>query len=148
VIRHIGLSNVSVDQFRTAREIVEIAAVTAHYNMGDRTGADLLQAAEAAGVAFSPWHPTTIADQSGNAMHLRAVLDPICERHNATIPQVGLAWLLRRSPLMLPIPGTANLSHLEANLNAAAIDLGTDEVDDITRLSTEPSDAPPTHEAD
>ena len=148
VIRHIGLSNVSVDQFHAAREIVEIAAVTAHYNIGDRTGADLLQAAEAAGVAFSPWHPTTIADQSGNATHVRVVLDPICERHNATRSDFALAWLLRRSPLMLPIPGTTNLSHLEENLNAAAIDLATDEVDNITRLSTEPSEAPRNHETE
>jgi aryl-alcohol dehydrogenase-like predicted oxidoreductase len=87
--------------------------VTAHYHIGDRTRADLLQAAEAAGVAFSPWHATTIADQSGNATHLRAVLDPICERHNATLPQIALAWLLHPSPLILPIPGTANPSHLE-----------------------------------
>jgi pyridoxine 4-dehydrogenase len=148
VIRHIGLSNVSVDQFQTAREIVDIAAVTAHYNVGDRTGADLLEAAEAAGVAFSPWHPTTIADQSANATRLRAVLDPICERHNATLPQIALAWLVRRSPLMLPIPGTSDSSHLEENLNAAAISLTTDEVDDITGLSTEPSDAPPSPETD
>jgi aryl-alcohol dehydrogenase-like predicted oxidoreductase len=69
------------------------------------------------------------------------VLDPICERHNATLPQIALAWLLHRSPIMLPIPGTANPSHLEENLDAAAITLTTDEVGDITRLRAEPSDA-------
>jgi len=85
VIRHIGLSNVNVEQFRTAREIVEIAAVTAHYNIGDRTGAGLLAAAEDAGVVFSPWHPTTVPDQSANASHFGDVLAPICEKHHATV---------------------------------------------------------------
>jgi pyridoxine 4-dehydrogenase len=72
VIRHIGLSNVSVGQFRAAQRITDIAAVTAHYNIGDRTGAVLLAAAEADGVAFSPWHPTTVADPDGTTSRLAA----------------------------------------------------------------------------
>jgi pyridoxine 4-dehydrogenase len=136
VIRHIGLSNVTVDQFLAAREIVDIAAVTAHYNIGDRTGADVLAAAEAAGVAFSPWHPTTVADQGGSA-RLTQALHPICNRHHATVPQIALAWLLHRSPTMVPIPGTSRLEHLKENLDAAAIELTADEMHAITQLAPE-----------
>jgi aryl-alcohol dehydrogenase-like predicted oxidoreductase len=142
LIGHVGLSNVSVAQFRIAREIVDIAAVTAHYNLGDRTGADLLAAAEAVGVAFSPWHPTTLADRAADAAHLRAALDPICARHDATVAQIAIAWLLRRSPLMLPIPGTSSLEHLEENLAAATIDLAPEDVEAITQLVPEGEAAP------
>jgi pyridoxine 4-dehydrogenase len=135
VIRHIGLSNCSVGQFAAAREIVEISAVTALYNVADRSGAGLLAATEEAGVAFSPWYPTTMTTPPGdNAARFAEVLDPIREKHGATMPQIALAWLLHRSPLTLPIPGTSNPTHLEENLGAAAIDLTADEVDAITRL--------------
>jgi pyridoxine 4-dehydrogenase len=137
LIRHIGLSNVTPEQFRAAREIVDIAAVTASYNVGDRTGAGLLAAAEDAGVAFSPWRPTTVPNQDGNAAHVGDVLGPICEKHHATVPQIALAWLLHRSPFMLPIPGTSNLTHLKENLGAAAIDLTAEEVNAITQLVPE-----------
>jgi len=137
VIHHIGLSNVSVEQLRAARQIVDIAAVTALYNIGDRTGSDLLAAAEDAGVAFSPWYPTAVPNQGGNTAHFDDVLGPICERHDATVPQIALAWLLHRSPFMLPIPGTSSLEHLEENIAAPAISLTAEEVDAITQLGTE-----------
>ncbi len=137
LIRHIGLSNVSVEQFRAARAMVEIAAVTARYNLLDRTAADLLAAAEEAGVAFSPWYPTTVAQEGGNTAQVGDVLGPICEKHQATVPQIALAWLLHRSPVMLPIPGTSSLTHLEENLGAAAIKLTAEEVKAITQLVPE-----------
>lgn len=137
VIRHIGLSNCSVEQFRAAREIVEIAAVTALYNIGDRSGAGLLGAAEEAGVAFSPWHPTTVPDQRAKPARFDEVLRPICAAYDATVAQVALAWLLHRSPLMLPIPGTSSAAHLEENLAAAAIDLTAQETQALTELVRE-----------
>jgi pyridoxine 4-dehydrogenase len=88
-------------------------------------------------VAFSPWHPTTMADQGGNAAHFGEVLDPIRERHQATVPQIAIAWLLRRPPFMAPIPGTSSLEHLEENLGGAPIRLTTEDVNAITRLVPE-----------
>jgi pyridoxine 4-dehydrogenase len=137
VIRHIGLSNVSAGQFRAAQQITDIAAVTAHYNIADRTGAGLLAAAEADGVAFSPWHPTTVADQSGTTSRLADVLDPVRDRHHATTAQLAIAWLLHRSPVMLPIPGTSSLYHFQDNLAGAAISLTDAEVQAVTHLIPE-----------
>jgi pyridoxine 4-dehydrogenase len=137
LIRHIGLSNVSATQFQQARSIVEIAAVTAHYNVSGRTGADLLAAAEAAGAVFSPWHPTSVTDPGQNATRFADVLDPICAKYGISLPQLAIAWLLHRSPAMLPIPGTTSLAHLEGNIRAADISLTADEVNTITHLVPE-----------
>jgi pyridoxine 4-dehydrogenase len=142
LIRHIGLSNVSAEQFRTARQIVDISAVTARYNFVDRTAGELLSTVEAVGTVFSPWYPTTLAEGGANAAKLSRVLGPICKRHQATLPQIAIAWLLRRSPFMVPIPGTASLEHLDANLAAAAIDLAPEEVTAIDELGVEPPDRP------
>jgi pyridoxine 4-dehydrogenase len=79
-------------QFRAAQRITDIAAVTAHYNIGDRTGASLLAAAEADGVAFSPWHPTTVADQAGATPRLADVLGPLRSRHHATTAQLAARY--------------------------------------------------------
>jgi aryl-alcohol dehydrogenase-like predicted oxidoreductase len=138
--RQIGLSNASVEQYRTARGITDIAAITAHYTIGDRTGAGLLAVAEADGVAFSPWFPTTVADQSGTASHMADVLDPHRAKYQATMPQLALAWLLHCSPVMLPIPGTLSPEHFRENLAAASIVLDDDDVDAITNLV--PEDTP------
>lgn len=137
LIRHIGLSNVSAEQFQTAREIVDIAAVTAHFNVSGRTGTALLSAAEAAGVVFSPWHPTSMSDPGTNATHLADALGPIADRHGATLAQLAIAWLLHRSQWMLPIPGTSSLTHAVENLDAAEIELTDDEVKTITQLVPE-----------
>jgi pyridoxine 4-dehydrogenase len=137
LIRHIGLSNVSVEQFEIARSIVDIAAVTAHYNVSGRTGADLLAAAEAAGAVFSPWHPTSVTDPGQNAKSFGDVLGPICARYAISLPQLAIAWLLHRSPAMLPIPGTSSLVHVEENLRAAEIELTADEMRTITELVPE-----------
>jgi aryl-alcohol dehydrogenase-like predicted oxidoreductase len=137
VIRRIGLSNVSTGQFRAARQITEIAAVTALYSISERAGAGLLAAAESAGVAFSPWHPTTVTEPPGGGPGFSEALTRICETHLATVRQVAIAWLLRRSPFMLPIPGTSSLGHFEENLGGLSVKLTDDDVDALTRLVPE-----------
>jgi aryl-alcohol dehydrogenase-like predicted oxidoreductase len=136
LIRHIGLSNVSAGQFRTAQQITEIAAVTAHYNVGVRLGSALLKAADEAGVVFSPWHPAAVP-AGDDAARFHAVLDPIADRNGATVQQVALAWQLYRSPRMLPIPGTTSTGHLKENLAAASVRLTSGEADTITGLMPE-----------
>jgi pyridoxine 4-dehydrogenase len=138
VIRNIALSNVTVEQFQTARAIVDIAATTAQYNLSNRVGGPLLAAAEAAGVMFCPWHPATI--DGDNATGIRAAVAEIAERHQATVTQVALAWHLHSSPLSVPIPGTTSIVHVDENLDAAHIGLSTSEVESLTALAI----APPT----
>jgi aryl-alcohol dehydrogenase-like predicted oxidoreductase len=142
LIKNIGLSNISAAQFHAAQQIVDIAAVTAHYNVGVRVGADLLEAAQAAGVVFSPWHPAAVP-KGEDAAHFSTVLDPIAAKYGVTVQQVALAWQLHRSPLMLPIPGTRSVAHLRENLAAAALELTPGEVQAITQLVPEgPADTP------
>jgi aryl-alcohol dehydrogenase-like predicted oxidoreductase len=136
LIRHIGLSNVSAAQLRTALSIVDIAAVTAHYNVAIRLGADVRREAEDAGIIFSPWHPGTIPEGE-DGKPFRAVIDPIAARHDATPRQIALAWQLHRTAQALPVPGTTNVQHLEENLAAAHIKLTQEEVDVITALAPE-----------
>jgi pyridoxine 4-dehydrogenase len=136
LIRHIGLSNVSADQLRTALAITDIAAVTVHYNVAVRLGADVRRVAQDAGIVFSPWHPGAIPGGTAGEP-FRALIDPIAERHDATPQQIALAWQLHRGGQALPIPGTTSIQHLEENLAAAHISLTQDEVDAITALATE-----------
>jgi aryl-alcohol dehydrogenase-like predicted oxidoreductase len=138
LIRHIGLSNVTLEQVRVAQTIAPIAAVTAHYNVSIRTGADLLLAAGEFGAAFSPWHPVRF-DEDGEPGKIAAALAPIAAHHGATTQQIALAWHLHQSPASLPIPGTTSLAHLKENLAAAHIALSPEEVDAITALVPTPS---------
>jgi pyridoxine 4-dehydrogenase len=134
LIRHVGLSNVTLEQLRTAQSIVPVAAVTALYNVTARPGADLLAAAEADGIVFSPWHPVTTTD-GPLAARAAAVLPPIAAEHGASVRQIALAWQLQGSPQTLPIPGTTSLAHLRENLQAQSIALSPQEmraVNDIT----------------
>ena len=136
LIRHIGLSNVSADQLRTAMSITDIAAVTVHYNVAVRLGASVRRVAEEGGIVFSPWHPGVVpGGDEGVPFH--AVIDPIAEQHDATPQQIALAWQLYRTDRSLPIPGTTSIRHLEENLAAAHIGLSQDEVDAITALAPE-----------
>lgn len=139
LIRHIGLSNVSPEQLRAAGEIVEIAAVTAHFNVVARQNAALLDAATEAGAVFAPWQPVSLStpgtpsDTHGPAA-VSGVLEPIAARHEATVSQIALAWVLTRSPGMMPVPGITSIDHLRENLGADAIELAPDEIkfiDDI-----------------
>jgi len=133
LIRHIGLSNVTLGQLRTAQAIAPIAAVTAHYNLSVRTGADLLDAAERNGIAFSPWHPVTLTEGPDTA-RVMAAAEPIAARHGVTTRQLALAWHLHHSPVSLPIPGTTSIAHLLDNLAAAHLTLTADEVAELTSL--------------
>ena len=136
LIHHIGLSNVSADQLRTALAITDIAAVTVHYNVAVRLGAAVRQVAQDAGIVFSPWHPGAIpGGDDGRPFH--AAIDPIAEKHDATAQQIALAWQLHRTEQALPIPGTTSTQHLKENLAAAHISLTPDQVDAITALAPE-----------
>jgi pyridoxine 4-dehydrogenase len=138
LIRHVGLSNVTLEQLRTAQAIVPVAAVTALYNVTERPGADLLAAAEADQIVFSPWHPVTTTD-GPLASLAAAVLPPIAAEHGATVRQVALAWQLQGSPQALPIPGTTALAHLRENLQAQSIALSPEEMRAIDAI-TAPDD--------
>jgi aryl-alcohol dehydrogenase-like predicted oxidoreductase len=144
LIRHIGLSNVTPDQLRSARQIVEIAAVSAHFNVVDRREVSLLEAAADAGAVFVPWQPVSLStpgaptDTSGPEA-VRRVLDPIATRHGATISQISLAWLLARSPGIMPVPGTTSIAHLRENLDAQDFELSAEEIGSISAIAPEPT---------
>jgi len=123
VIRHAGLSQVAVADIQAAEKVFKVATVQNLYNLADRSSEDVLQYCESQGIGFIPWFPLAAGDltKPGSA------LDSIAKRHRATPGQVALAWILRRSPVMLPIPGTSKRSHLEENVAAAAIELSDDE---------------------
>jgi len=120
-IRHVGLSNVSVDQIEEARSIVPIVSVQNRYNLEDRSSQGVLDQCEREGIGFIPWAPV-----GGKGLADGGPVAEIARSRGATPSQVGLAWLLRRSPVMLPIPGTSSVAHLEENCAAADLDL-TDE---------------------
>jgi aryl-alcohol dehydrogenase-like predicted oxidoreductase len=121
-IRHIGLSNVSVAQLEAAERLIDVVSVQNEYNLGDRASEDVLAACAQRGIAFLPWYPL------GAGSVLRsAKLKPVAARHGATPAQVALAWLLAHSPVILPIPGTGSLAHLEENVAAAALRLTAEE---------------------
>jgi pyridoxine 4-dehydrogenase len=134
LIRHVGLSNVTLEQLRIAQTIVPIAAVTALYNVTARVGADLLAAAEEDGIVFSPWHPVTTTD-GPLASRAAEVLPPIAAAHGASVRQVALAWQLQGSPQTLPIPGTTSLAHLRENLEAQSIVLSAEELRAINEIT-------------
>ena len=123
-IRHIGISNVSVEEFEQARGLVEVVTVQNRYNLEDRDSEDVLEACEEAGIGFIPWFPLA----TGRLAEPGGPLDRIARERDATPGQIALAWLLARSPVMLPIPGTSSVEHLEENVAAATIALTQDEV--------------------
>ena len=122
-IRHLGLSNVSVRQLEQARRIAPIASVQNRYNLEDRASDDVLAVCESLDIAFLPWFPLG----AGAALRSSKV-KRVAARINASPAQVLLAWLLARSPAMLPIPGTASLAHLEENTAAATLKLSADDL--------------------
>jgi pyridoxine 4-dehydrogenase len=121
-IRHIGLSEVSVEQAKQAREIADIASVQNLYNLVMRKAEDVLDYAEANNIAFIPWFPIA----TGQLARAGGPLEAFANQHGASPSQLALAWLLRRSPVLLPIPGTSRVAHVEENTAAATITL-TDE---------------------
>ncbi len=124
VIRHVGLSNVSVEQLETAREIVDVATVQNRYSVVDRESEDVLDACESYGIGFIPWFPVGAGDLGDKG----DLLEEIAAAHDASVYQVALAWLLAHSSVTLPIPGTSSLDHLEENVAASALELTDDEV--------------------
>ena len=118
-IRHLGISNVSVDELDRAQAMTDVVSVQNRFNLQDRRSEDVLEACAERGLAFIPWFPLA----AGPLARPGGPLDRIAERHDATPSQIALAWLLHRSPAMLPIPGTSSIDHLEENVGAAQIAL-------------------------
>jgi aryl-alcohol dehydrogenase-like predicted oxidoreductase len=122
-IRFIGLSEVTVEQIKQARKVAEIVSVQNEYNVGNRKSEAVLDYCERERLAFIPWFPVA----AGSLAQPGGKLDVAARRHGATVSQLSLAWLLHRSPVMLPIPGTASVAHLEENLKAADLALSDKE---------------------
>jgi pyridoxine 4-dehydrogenase len=128
-IRHIGVSNVSTDELARARALVEVVTVQNRYNLVDRASEDVLGACQADGIGFIPWFPLA----TGDLARPGGPLDDVARSHGATPGQLALAWLLARSPVMLPIPGTGSIEHFEENLAAAELSL---EPEALERLAS------------
>ena len=122
-IRFVGISNVSIRELRRARDLVEIATVQNRFNVAEPAADDVLRECEGAAIGFMAYAPIGMGDLAGAAGPLASV----AARHGATPAQVALAWLLHRSPVMLPIPGTGSPGHLRENVNAARIELSEDD---------------------
>ena len=132
-IRHIGVSNVNLAQLAEARAAAPVVSVQNRYNLQDRTHEGVLETCTRDGLAFLPWYPLA----AGALPDARGKLLEIARRHNATATQIALAWLLHRSPVMLPIPGTSSIAHFEENIGAASLRLTEDEIAMISGISRE-----------
>ncbi|PYO61447.1 MAG: oxidoreductase [Gemmatimonadetes bacterium] len=130
-VRHVGLSEVSVGEIERARKIVPIVSVQNRYSPTDRQHESVLDHAEREKMAFLPWYPLG----AGAALRPGSPLARVAARRHATPAQVALAWLLRRSPVMLPIPGTSSVKHLEENVAAALLELSTGDFEEIAHAS-------------
>jgi pyridoxine 4-dehydrogenase len=128
-IRHVGISNVDVSQLTAARKIVPIATVQNRYNLTDRSSEAVLDACEKANIGFIPWFPLAV----GELAKPHSLLDKVAHEQAATPSQVALAWLLGRSHVMLPIPGTAALAHLDENTRAQAVKLTPEQWQSLDR---------------
>ena len=126
-IDHIGLSGVTVEELEEARDIVDVATVQNRYNVGDREHDEVVDYCEENGIGFLPWFPLA----SGNLAAKEDALHEVAEAHDATMYQVALAWLLERSPIILPIPGTGSVDHLEENVGAAEIELTDEDMESL-----------------
>ena len=122
-IRHIGLSEVKVPEIEQARKVCEIVSVQNKYNIGDRDHEDVLEYCTQQGIAFIPWFPVA----AGKLAQPGGKLDEAAKQHGATVSQLSLAWLLHHSPVILPIPGTSSIEHLEENMKAAEVQLSDAE---------------------
>jgi aryl-alcohol dehydrogenase-like predicted oxidoreductase len=128
-IRHIGLSEVKPKDIDRARKVVEIVSVQNLYNVGDRQHEDVLEYCERHNIAFIPWFPVA----AGKLAVPGGKLDEVAKRHGATVAQLSIAWLLHRSAVMLPIPGTSSVAHLEENMKAADLALSEAEMKEIEK---------------
>jgi aryl-alcohol dehydrogenase-like predicted oxidoreductase len=128
-VRHLGLSEVSVEEIKAAQEVFEVATVQNLYNLTNRDHEDVLEYCEEEGIGFIPWFPLAAGKLAGPG----GAAARIAEAHDATTGQVALAWLLQRSEVMLPIPGTGSVEHLEENVRAAELELSDDEIAELDR---------------
>jgi pyridoxine 4-dehydrogenase len=131
-IRHIGLSEVNVDQLEAAKKTATIVSVQNMYNLSMRAAEPLLDKVTAEGIAFIPWFPLA----AGPLAAADGPLHRIADNHHASPSQLALAWLLKRSPVMLPIPGTSKVAHLEENVAAAEIELSEEEFDTLSKAGS------------
>ena len=122
VIRHVGLSEVTIEEIKAAQAYFPVATVQNRYNLTDRAHEDVLDFCEAAGIGFIPWYPLAAGNLTNRGTH-----DAVARARKATATQIALAWLLKRSPVMLPIPGTSKVAHLVENVAAAGIRLSEEE---------------------
>ncbi|MEF2071823.1 aldo/keto reductase [Consotaella aegiceratis] len=123
IVGELGLSEVSVEEIEAASKVFKVATVQNRYNLVDRKSEDVLAHCEANGIGFIPWAPIA----AGNLAKPGTILDQVAKKHGAAPSQVALAWVLKRSPVMLPIPGTSSVAHLEENVAAAGIDLSDED---------------------
>ncbi|MGH6881717.1 MAG: aldo/keto reductase [Hypericibacter sp.] len=130
LIRHAGLSQVSVDEIKAAQKVFTVATVQNRYNLVDRADEKVLAYCETQGIGFIPWYPLA----AGDLLKPGGPLDAISRAHRATPGQIALAWMLKRSPVMLPIPGTSQVRHLEENVAAAQIQLSPEEFKTLDAL--------------
>jgi aryl-alcohol dehydrogenase-like predicted oxidoreductase len=128
LIRHVGLSNVTLEQLEEARSIVEVVSVQNRFNLAIRDSAEVVAVCERDGLGFFPWFPLA----AGDLAKPRGIVSEIAAEYDATPGQVALAWLLAYSPVKLPIPGTSSIEHLEENLAAAELRLTPEEVQRLT----------------
>jgi pyridoxine 4-dehydrogenase len=134
LMTHVGLSEVGVKEIEAAQKFFKVATVQNRYNLADRASEDVLDYCEKHGIGFIPWYPLAAGDLAKPGSRLEA----IAKAHNAVPSQIALAWLLKRSPVMLPIPGTSKVSHLEENVAGANIELSDSEFAEISELSKKP----------
>ena len=134
-IRHIGLSEVNVDQLEAAQKVATIVSVQNMYNLSVRTAEPVLEACEGQNIGFIPWFPLA----AGPLAAADGPLQRIATDHDASPSQLALAWLLKRSPVMLPIPGTSKVAHLEENVAAAGIELSDDEFETLSKAGSAPA---------
>jgi pyridoxine 4-dehydrogenase len=131
-VRHLGLSEVNVEEVEAAGEYFEVATVQNLYNLEERKSEDVLEHCEANGIGFIPWFPLA----AGRLAEPGGPVAEIAQARGATTGQVALAWLLARSPVMLPIPGTSSVEHLEENVAAAELDLADDEIERLDQAGS------------
>jgi pyridoxine 4-dehydrogenase len=131
-IRHIGLSEVNVEELEAAQKVATIVSVQNMYNITVRSAEPVLEACEAQGIGFIPWFPLAAGPLAAPGGPLQRIADS----HHATPSQLALAWLLKRSPVMLPIPGTSKVAHLEENVAAAEIELSDEEFETLSKAGS------------
>jgi pyridoxine 4-dehydrogenase len=131
-IRHIGLSEVKVPEIEQARKVVDIVSVQNKYNLSDRAHEDVLEYCTKHNIAFIPWFPVA----AGKLAQPGGALDSAAKQHGATVSQLSIAWLLHHSPVILPIPGTSSVEHLEENVKAADVTLSDSEWAEIEKAAS------------